>query len=263
MMNSEAHRQFYLSVAGIRMWYAKRPLPGAAPSMDYEPADIEQTDEPMVEGYVGITRQPDRVIENSEAPSRPRSVNLQALMVPAAEEPETPEVPKTLKHSQAEAVRPQRPEAENNVSSLGTDVAVSAHLGFWSTKSYLLISQWSDEASERLQDSLAKNVLHALGERGEGERRMLQWPVFRNPYIPGNSTEDFQAVLSRLVSASPGQSIILLGVMNDVQGEVRQQCIRPLLARVAVDFPYSIAELSATPSRKRDLWKALVDCFLS
>ena len=36
MIQTEAERQFYLGMSGIRMWYARDPLPGAAPSPDYD-----------------------------------------------------------------------------------------------------------------------------------------------------------------------------------------------------------------------------------
>ena len=34
VIGNEAERQFYLAAAGIRMWYARESLPGAAPSPD-------------------------------------------------------------------------------------------------------------------------------------------------------------------------------------------------------------------------------------
>ena len=44
VIGNEAERQFYLAAAGIRMWYARESLPGAAPSPDF---DFGVEDEPQ------------------------------------------------------------------------------------------------------------------------------------------------------------------------------------------------------------------------
>ena len=44
VIGNEAERQFYLAAAGIRMWYARESLPGAAPSPDF---DFGVDDEPQ------------------------------------------------------------------------------------------------------------------------------------------------------------------------------------------------------------------------
>jgi hypothetical protein len=179
---------------------------------------------------------------------------------PSKAEAEAPDV------TVAPAVPEQVPEAvsasaELAVEASGPHAVISAHLGIWSTEKYLLISQWSDEASERLQDSLAGNLLKALHQKDVGKPQMLHWPVFRNPHIPGNSADDFQEVLSRMVGRDENSSIILLGVLSAEQDEQRQYCLKSLLPRVGVDFPHSLAELSAAPGQKRDLWNALKSCY--
>lgn len=243
MTGNEAHRQYYLAAAGVRMWYARRPLPGAAPSPEFDFSREE------VQSEVVRPEQPEPELQPRVAPplrsqpARPKSVDLQSLMA-------TPEVDQSL----PEPTVPREPviaEPETPHAPL------AAHLGIWDTEKYILISQWSDQASERLQDSLAANLLKALGQQKVGSRRMLHWPVFRNPYIPGNSVEDFRDLLARTIRPGDDRSIILLGVMGSSQTEQRQHCLGSLLRHLSVDFPNSLAELSASPGQKRDLWAAL------
>lgn len=265
MTNSETHRQFYLAAAGIRMWYARRPLPGAAPSPEYQFADEEMAGEPALPGEMETVRPPAEKPGQNTKPAGQRSVDLQALMASPSEHKRASAPPQARKVPPAApglpAVEGIAPESIAAASEAPVEPEarffISAHLGFWASESHLLISQWSDEASERLQDALARNLLGALGQSTIQERLMLHWPVFRNPNIPGNAPNDFQEVLSRLLSSYRDRSVILLGVMTDVQEDQRNHCLKPLLPLVGADFPVSLAGLSATPSHKRDLWSAL------
>jgi hypothetical protein len=252
MMNSESHRQFYLAAAGIRMWYAKRPLPGAAPSPDYQftadeaPEPDALNSEPEAVATPVVRAKPAKAAP--PAPVRPRSVDLQSLMSPQS----APAEPRVEEGTSA-------PESEEVTAPIASEArpTIHANLALWVTEAFVLISQWSDDASERLQDTLARNLLSALGQSDIGERSVLRWPVFRNPNIPGNSPEDFQQVLSRSLSSCQERSIILLGALSREQQEQREHCLQAALPQVGVDFPCSLAEIAATPAHKRDLWNAL------
>lgn len=277
MINSEAHRQFYLAAAGVRMWYAKRPLPGAAPSHEFELQDSAPLEARSFTDDVPAARSSGVGVRPSQKPPRNRSVDLQSLMAPAGDQAvnaKRPEPSVSIEAGSRDAIaseiepveEPASPvrapdplgdSSEEGSVEVSSRPAIAAHLSIWSTASYVLISQWSEEASERLQDSLARNLLKALHPSEVGERRMLHWPVFRNPHIPGNSMEDFRDVLGRMVPPEPDRSILLLGVLSGEQDEHRQRCLMPLLPQVGVDFPFSLAELSATSAHKRDLWSAL------
>jgi hypothetical protein len=225
------------------MWYAKRPLPGAAPSHDYEfddsvaPANAPYPEQPEP---APRPRTPDRPPEKS--PSQ-KAADLQALMAPARRE---------------EPVQaPQVAELEETVSR----PPVACHLGIWESSEYLLIGQWSDDASEQLQDSLARNLLVALGQEGVTDRRMLHWPVFRNPQIPGNSADDFRGVFEGVLSDVQQGTVILLGVLADQADDHRKYCLKPVFSKGIVDFPHTLAELSTTPDYKRELWRRLKPSF--
>jgi len=252
MMDSETHRQFYLAAAGIRMWYAKRPLPGAAPSADYQFTADETSEpdavnsEPEAVATPVVRAKPAKAAQPT--PVRSRSVDLQSLMTPQS----APAEPRVEEGTSA-------PESDEFTAPVASEArpTIHANLALWVTADYVLISQWSDEASERLQDTLARNLLSALGQSDVGQRSVLRWPVFRNPSIPGNSPEDFQQVLSRCLSSCQERSIILLGALSDEQQEQREHCLQAALPQVGVDFPCSLAEIAATPAHKRDLWNAL------
>lgn len=258
MTNTETHRQFYLGLAGVRMWYAKRPLPGAAPSPEFQFPVEDVVAPPLIHDEPVAIRKPPVKSDRNDKAARSRSVDLQSLMTSSPEVREAPAV----EAAPSETVRePVVSEMEASSDSSFTSTPIAANLGFWSTGKYLLISQWSDEASERLQDSLAENVLKALHQPEVGSRQMLHWPVFRNVNIPGNSADDFREVLSRKVSLHEDCSVILLGVLGDESDSQRQHCLSSFRPRIGVDFPYSLAELSATPRQKRDLWNALKSCY--
>lgn len=243
------------------MWYAKRPLPGAAPSPEFQFPEEDWVEAPITGDPVMATPLP-AAKPSSARSAAPRSLNLQSLMAPPAEakHPAPVAAPEPALESAPESALPHS-EKQISEGPLGPQTAVAVHLGFWSTDKTLLISQWSDEASERLQDALAGNLLKALHEKEPKQRRMLHWPVFRNPQIPGNSTEDFREVLSRMLAPHDQCSIILLGVMATEPDAQRHYCLQALLARADVDFAHSLAELSASPSQKRDLWHALKSCY--
>ncbi|MDI9246287.1 hypothetical protein [Marinobacter sp. CHS3-4] len=240
------------------MWYAKKPLPGAAPSPEFS---FSRVPDPEITVAADSERLNESVPFPDPAPKTSkgtpaRSVDLQALMTPTVEEPEsTPEnEPDQLQETSEPAKTAALPAEEQGALVGGS---VTANLGFWSAGPYLLVSQWSTEASDKLQDTLATNILQALGQTEINDRQNLQWPVFRSPRIPGNSAKDFQSVLNRLVSSHTGKSIILLGVLGDESEERRSDLLRALLSETALDFEHSLAALSANPAHKRGLWNAL------
>ena len=258
MTNTETHRQFYLAAAGVRMWYAKRPLPGAAPSPEFQFPVDDVVAQPVLHDESVAIRQPQVKSEKNDKAVGTRSVDLKSLMTPPPEV--RPALPAGPVPSET-APEPVGSGQDVSVHTSGTGAPIVANLGFWAAGTYLLISQWSDEASERLQDSLAENLLKALHQPVVEKRQMLHWPVFRNPHIPGNSADDFREILSRKVSFHEGCSVILLGVLSEEPDAQRQHCVSAFLPRIGVDFPHSLAELSAAPAQKRDLWNALKSCY--
>jgi hypothetical protein len=134
---------------------------------------------------------------------------------------------------------------------------VDAHLGFWVSEHLVLVSGMSDEASERLQHTLAENILSSLGESSVESPRHIRWPVFGNSRVPGNSVEDFRHILRSLSHEFGARKLLLLGVMPDDMASSRSEWLAAALGIPAVDYPRSLAELAAVPAYKRELWQQL------
>lgn len=262
---SEAERQFYLGVAGIRTWYAREPLPGAAPSPAFEfpeeagpPAFVE----PEARGATAtsVNRKPAPEVAGRAVE---RIAHLQALMA-GENAPVNTSAPETTTGSGPDDVASRQPSADdvnevpgelNQAPAEGADLRVA--LGFWAVDDVLLLGGLSDDASARLQDSLAGNILKALGYAGQVKADCLRWPVFANPLVPGNGFSDFTRVLKSLAGECDGRRIILLGVLPAELPADRDSWLASTLGQVAVDFPHTLAELAAAPSYKRELWKQL------
>lgn len=268
MMMSEAERQFYLGKAGIHLWYARAPLPGAAPSPEFRFPVDDVAPEPESDLTVTRSSQPSVPRTRSDGAGKDRLAGLQALM--ANTEPET--------HKEAESVKPEVPLVAGTVESRSpladgrslevvsiadtadepeTPSQVEAHLAFWVSEHLVLVSSVADEASERLQHTLAENILLSLGESTVEDSRHTRWPVFGNSRVPGNSVNDFRHVLRSVSKEFGSRKLLLLGVMVDDMPSDRSEWLASALGAPAVDFPRSLAELAAVPAYKRELWQQL------
>ncbi|MDX1598493.1 MAG: 2-isopropylmalate synthase [Marinobacter sp.] len=267
MRYSEAERQFYLGMAGIRAWYAREPLPGAAPSPEFEfpeESELPAFAEPLARSNRAAAKAP-----GNSKPTGPeagqaieRIANLQAMM---AGENASGSVVAT------EAVAESKPEGTAATASIDREsdtpevlvpesvvmTGLKATLGVWQAGNVLLLGELSEDASTRLQDSLANNILKALGYDEPVKAECLRWPVFANPLVPGNSFADFTGVLKSLVGDIDGRRLILLGLLVDTLPEDRGAWLDNTLGQPAVDFPHTLAELAAVPSYKRALWEQL------
>ncbi len=268
-MMSEAERQYYLGKAGIHLWYARAPLPGAAPSPEFRfPADDCA---PESESDLIVTRssQPSIPRTRNDGASKDRIAGLQALMANAEPDPDKETAAaKPAEPVNAGIVESPAPVADSQssveVSSVSDPAAepetlgqIDAHLGFWVSEHLVLVSSVSDEASERLQYTLAENILASLGESIVEDLRHIRWPVFGNPRVPGNSVDDFRHILRSVSKEFGSRKLLLLGVMVGDMPSDRSEWLAAALGVPAVDFPRSLAELAAVPAYKRGLWQQL------
>lgn len=262
MTMPEAERQFYLGRAGIHLWYARKALPGAAPSPEFV---FPERDEPEPE-LAEITQplvpeRPPVQKRKVDGVGKDRIAGIQALM--ADNKPEPPSAPVSTESREAPVVA--EPEAPANVSSdekpetvRDLPGSIRAHLGFWFSERLVLISGVSDEASARLQDVLAENILAALGETRIEKGPELRWPVFGNPRVPGNSAGDFRDTLRSLGRDFGARKTVLLGVLKeDLPSSERSVLLDGAVGSSVLDFPYALAELAAVPAHKRELWQQL------
>lgn len=264
MIGSEAERQFYLGAAGIRMWYARQPLSGAAPSPEFvypeedaAPETVTRHSEPVARrasgsGQVGT--------EKPIAPDRTEGVariaDLQALMGGNAGVPE--------KASQQPPSAPSLPEASTEApnSELSEEVSarpsriptVSANLMIWAGSNVVLIGGMSEDASGRLQETLAMNILKSLGEHKPRVLGQVIWPIFNNLLVPGNSGQDFVEVIRHILSGLEHRPVVVLQAGEDSE----QGWLEAALGRDAtVKFPHNLAEIAGNPTLKRSLWQQI------
>jgi len=263
MRVSEAERQFYLGMAGIRVWYAREPLPGAAPSPEFDfPAEPERSafSEPLARSISAGAKAPGsrKPIGPESAQGGERLAHLQAMM---AGETTSGTVAATEEKPESEAASASIDRGDDAPEALVPEsvakTALKVTLGVWEVGNVLLLGELSEDASDRLQDSLANNILKALGYDEPVTAECLRWPVFANPLVPGNSFTDFTRVLKSLVGERDRRRIILLGVLGDKLPEDRDVWLGSTLGEPDVDFPHTLAELAAVPSYKRALWEQL------
>lgn len=271
MIAAESERQFYLGAAGIRMWYAREPLPGAAPSPEFDFSDAEVGPEP-VQGYAqqqpgpmpsgaGSRPTPERRLGGSngareagrDGEGAARVANLQALMEsPAGDKrPSTPDVAaQSAKAPVAETTEPAAPVAP------ATEPVPVLNLNVWVGERVALVAGLSSDASLRLQQTLATNILRSLGEASAQSHGNLRWPVFNNLRAPGNSLTDLRAVMAHVLAGAEGRKVIALGVAPaEESGAGGLQHIAGI--EPAIAYPHTLAELAVSPALKRGLWQAI------
>ncbi|MDO6441273.1 2-isopropylmalate synthase [Marinobacter sp. 2_MG-2023] len=269
MIQTEAQRQFYLGVAGIRLWYAREPLPGAAPSPELEFADPGEPEQAPIPGHTMAARKPGGPGTPNPAPALSgsnqrggqRIASLQALMeksagvsekeLPAAEVPVDEALSSSDSHDSATSeTRPKVPE----------DKTFKLNLAVFSGEHHLLVAGISKEASLRLQEILAANILKSLGEEKSRLVEWVQWPVFNNTLVAGGSTANLMAVLQHVFRDAGGKKVVVLGNIDGadaVQGGAGGWLSEALERCPDIECEYSLAELASNPGAKRSLWQQL------
>ena len=261
MMMPEAERQFYLGKAGIHLWYARKALPGAAPSPEFA---FPEQDEPELEAAAIVSppvpARPTVPQRKVDGVGKDRIAGIQALMADDTPEPAGVPVPEKAPETPVvvESKAPADESPEKTVDAAGElPRQIHAHLGFWFSERLVLISGVSDEASTRLQDTLAQNILAAVGETRIEKGRELRWPVFGNLRVPGNSADCFRDTLHFLANDFGARKVVLLGVLTNDSPSERAVLLDDALGDAAVDFSHTLAELAAVPAYKRELWQQL------
>lgn len=253
MIGNEAERQFYLAAAGIRMWYARAPLPGAAPSADFDFAELDAVAEQIPE-----PESPDAQPSAKTERSKDHIAKLQSLMeskqspsaeperldppVPVAEVP-APEASPSIHSSSVEASTPEP------VDQISRDTP-RATLQAWVGERVVLVATLSDESSLALQQTLAGNILKALGELSPQALDIIRWPLFNNVGVGLNHVSHLVEVLSGQLNVQANKWIVSLGESGD--------WLEAALGREPdVRLAASLANLAGDPVLKRELWQLL------
>lgn len=261
MIQTETERQFYLGMAGVRLWYARDALPGAAPSPEYVFASEDEDvagEPPLAElpspaRPKASTQQP---TAEGPAAGAARVANLQALM----ESPSAPGGTSVEKPASDEAARAAVPDVATSEEdeSPAIERGIALNLQLWVGRGVALVASLSEDASLRLQGTLAENILKSVGETGLRHVGPIRWPVFNNLRAPGNSLADLRSVLGHAFADLQGQKVIALGLTGPAgyagDGDWLQHVsgVDP-----DVNFPHTLAEMASNPSFKRALWQEL------
>jgi hypothetical protein len=297
----EAERQFYLSMAGVQLWYAREPLPGAAPSPEFV-FPSEQTSVipglPMPAGNslvsVGASSSAplakSRPLRRADPAAAARIADLQSLMKTGKTEVPQPNYnPEPVQDTSAntrralgpapvaatDASQPVEvdrvqaalsPTMHHSDSVVPTAEPLKVTLAVWQGSNVSLIAALSNDASVKLQQALAHNVLRSLGEQELKDSVTVHWPVFNNLLVPGNQPEDLVGVLKPMLAGLSAQKLIVLGVNADNNVTADQALddvplwlveALPALKQPLRAFGFNLAELAAQPQRKRELWGAI------
>ncbi|WP_372964895.1 hypothetical protein [Marinobacter sp.] len=255
-MQAEAVRQFYLGMAGVKMWYAREPLPGAAPSLEY---DLDEVPGPqVVPGAQSLpVAKPD---PGQAARGRDKIAHLQSLMstVESPSKKLSGQVapPPGITHENTvarEAVASQSGSPDAAPVEVGEPSVINAPrlcMQAWRGSRFVLVANISEETSAALQETLAINILRSLGELSPVELGMIHWPLFNNLKISLNSEENLtQALATRYGDVSDQQVIVL--------GESPGWLEKALLKTPDVCFPGTLAKLASDSSLKRELWQMI------
>ncbi|MFV8571833.1 hypothetical protein ACNQ6O_11565 [Marinobacter sp. SBS5] len=258
-MHTEAARQFYLGVAGVRMWYARDSLPGAAPSPEYDFSELE--DQPVAPDIVGVAPvAPVQKDPEEAARSRDKIAHLQSLMS-TVEAPSKPP-------RQATPAEPQ-PEVKTPVSGGGASAEVSnseeessvvpvsaaedvprLFIQAWQGGRFLLVAEMSEDASLSLQETLAANILRSLGESSPVGLGSIHWPLFNNLKVSLNRVENLVEAIAGQYGKARDRQVIVLGDSGDLLEQAFGKA-------PAVGFSGSLAKLASDARLKRELWQMI------
>lgn len=255
MFATEAERQFYLGLAGVRLWYARGALPGAAPSPAYDFGEVSEDWSPelpeMPSSRAGAVPVPPVAVRENGGKLDLRSLmGATETVTPAADTPvPVPPVPETVE------AEPETAEAAEAVeASVAMEPPPQLNIHIWSGDRFTLIAGISAEASLRLQETLAVNILRSLAELCPRSVGQVCWPLFNNYRVPGNSLGDLRSVVAQVLPGAPARKLVVIGIEPGAESSDRV----PWLDQIPeVMFRHSLAELAADASLKRSLWQRL------
>ncbi|PCM43860.1 hypothetical protein [Marinobacter sp. ANT_B65] len=267
MTPTEVHRQFYLGAAGIRLWYAREPLPGAAPSLEFE---IPEPDMPvwpqltapgssLSKGSGTANRVPGSVPLPSAGPDQrggQRIAGLQALMEQKeGADGKEPSAQKSPVKAGLPSGDEQGAAGPMPVPQVPLAQMPNLNIRVFSGEGHVLIADISKDASLGLQEALAENILKSLGDVQLGSAKWVQWPVFNNRLVAGRGHADLVSIIKNILSDSTSKKLIVLG--SGVMGGSDGWLAEALERAPDIESEYSLAELASNSGFKRSLWQKL------
>ncbi|MEQ5836942.1 hypothetical protein [Marinobacter sp. NFXS9] len=271
MTTTEAERQYYLSRMGVQLWYARIPLPGAAPSPDFdftEPETAEGKSDSSAQGGLSLPTR-DRPKEAPLPPGKSVKELLQSIdggakngesatppAKPATDEATSKAGPEP-EASTHESVAESSPVSELEVDEASRVLAgVSVDMGIWWGDQFALVSPVSADVSEELQAKLAANILRAIGDTQVQQKRLV-WPVFNNPRVLKSADRDLRMILHSLAEQVGQRKVVCLGSLS--KEPEQHQALMAAMSETVVEAPDTLAGLAGDYEKKRSLWHQLQD----
>jgi len=260
VIQTEAERQFYLGVTGIHLWYARAPLPGAAPSPEYDFGVVEAESTPAVVVDAPATKRVVPARPSVDPANKDRLAQLKNLMEsgPAIGAPLARAEPNVEDAGEPESAKELPVEDVGDASprvASPEDVARLC-LQYWVGDSVLLLANLSEEASFSMQEALAVNILRSLGEQAPGSSAVIRWPLFNNIRVSLNSDADLADLLRQSLAQASGKTVITLGLASGV-GSIPDLLADVMGREPDMTFGASLAALAGDPSLKRELWQKI------
>lgn len=262
-MRTEAERQYYLQHAGVRLWYARAPLPGAAPSPNFDFA----VPKPELSDNTIIPDTPAKLkTERSSRPvdrerSKGRINQLQALMAkpqcvtdqtegvqaPAVDDETAAPVAFDGDERAAPELREPLSVSEDSPSAA---IIERCCIQAWIGQRIVIVAHLSEQSSLSMQETLARNILKSLGDDLSDTVGPVHWPLFNNLRVGLNSAAHLQSVIKTLLAPHADKALVSLGDTDDL--------ISAALGKaVDVRFASGLAVLAGDSSLKRQLWQQI------
>lgn len=262
LIRPEAERQFYLGVAGIRMWYAREPLPGAAPSPEFDFGSLEAAVEPQVSSAIPVADRRAQSRAATDDGKKDKLARLKTLMDAVPDKPSVrKEVPAVVPVPDNTAPKPDDAAIEDDSEHTVVPSDIKSHaprlyLQSWSGKRILLAANLSEDASLSLQETLALNVLRSLGELSPVKSRALHWPLFNNLKVSLNSDADLSMLVRDYLSEAKDKVVVVLGISSEAS-VFASMVANTLEKPPEVSADYSLAALASDPELKKQLWQLI------
>lgn len=246
-MSSEhlmAHRQT-LQAMGLNLYVARYPLPGAAPSREFEelPASVGAGAEPLQQGAGSVHDKTDNETRDRSAEEQPaaQAHRTSAPSLLAAASLDVAPVKATARPRQATAVDAPPALAPFTLAA----VALGGRL--W-------LEELPDGVLGRDQVQLMRAICHALAWPLEPLTiNQFTWPMHRNPQFDQSAeaaTAALSAFVGRQMEAGQCSQLMLLG-----------SAARDRLGDMAPGIPvlctHSTRDMLGNPRLKRDAWRDL------
>ena len=233
-----ASRNERLAALGVRQWYARVRLPGAAVSPDFVLRDSEVVSEVQ---DTGSSQKP--LLETESSPKLSPDSARSLLSV--------------------EGPKGDALDADSGVQARVAEPAIeiqSRHLCVYHVGELLICSIEEQGQWQPLEFELLANILSACG-LGDSKLEFIgefTWPVFASLRLHLNRDDYFRSALSQWLSVSAKQckKVVVLGrgdVTLSLDGVWDAIGVSPELVRVGA----SLADMLSMPSRKAQVWREL------